>query len=252
MITDTIQSELDTLTSEREVARAALVAAESVATTHADARTAYQRYELRLARLGTKPDAEDAPVPPETPDGERPTDHEIVAAQRIIRDHQQFVGGIAVAEDAVVTATKRVETAQEEAKRAAATATRMKALVDALRRAPGVIAREQVALFGDLGPVAIDFPVPTEGAGNPPAVVITVNGLPLSVASDGELVDASLRLRLALRRISGMREIPVVVDRANLLNGGNGPWPEDEGVVYLVTSDGDTGLTVRPGVPGAA
>lgn len=251
-------STVTTATAELTAAQEALATASSALSAARDVVAEFRRqhdavraYELRRALLGTKPEPVDAPKAPAHPEVARPTSADVAAANTVVRKGSEFVGAKAVAESAVARAKDGHAKAVESHKVAVANKARMEALVKALRAAPGVIAREQIAAFGDLGPVAINFPVPTDAVPNPPAAVITVNGLPLSAASDGELIDASLRLRLAMRRLAGMHEIPVFVDRANLFNGGAGPWPDDANVVYLLTTQ-DGGLDVVAGVPGGA
>lgn len=229
-------------------ARAASESARSVVDTFTKQRAAYDKYMRDLSFLGSRPEVGVEPAEPKSPDTERPTPSSEAYARDVVRKASESVGARAVAEANVVTQQRKVQETTEAHQRAVREQAHVVALVAALRQAPGIIAREQAAALGDLGPMTIEFPAVTEVNPNPPAMLITVDGLPLEGASDGAVIEASLAFRLALRRLAKMPEIPVFVDRVNLLNGGNGPWPDAENVVYLVTTRGQ-GITVRAGVP---
>jgi hypothetical protein len=62
---------------------------------------------------------------------------------------------------------------------------------------------------------------------------MTIDGRPWWLASTGRQIVADARLRLALRSLSGLDWIPVVVDEAQ---SWSGDWPA--GVVLLLTDGG--------------
>ncbi|MDI7269335.1 MAG: hypothetical protein QME96_15200, partial [Myxococcota bacterium] len=111
---------------------------------------------------------------------------------------------------------------------------RLDALVDAVRRAPSVAAREQLAVLGDLGPVSIAFP--SEGA----AIEIAFDGRPWTLASTGRQIVCDAWLRAGIRRALGMPWLGIWIDRVQDVGGQEIP-ALDGPVVLLRTVDEEGG-----------
>jgi hypothetical protein len=102
---------------------------------------------------------------------------------------------------------------RQEHERATAEASRLDALVEAVRRAPSVLAARQVSALGDLGPVQILFPA------DGPAVEVLIDGRPWWTASSGRRVIGDLYLRAALRRAAKVTWFPIFVDNVQDFSG---------------------------------
>lgn len=169
------------------------------------------------------------------PDVERPAADIVESARRLQTAAAVRATQIATAKADRAREEKAVATAEQKATEATAEAERCKGLAESARKAPSVIVREQVEAFGDMGDLTID--IPEEGNRNTAAMRILVKGEDIlanpHACSTGELVLACLNFRLRLRELADLPWLPVFVDRAEAWNGGEGPWPEAAGVVYL-------------------
>ncbi len=124
---------------------------------------------------------------------------------------------------------KALDSARVEHRRLEGEATRLDALLEAVRGAPSAVAARQAAALGDLGPVSLHF-------GDSPAVEVRVDGRPWWLASRGRLVVADVWLRAALRRVSGL-SWPIFVDNVQDVAGQPLPSPGSP-VVWLRTTEG--------------
>ena len=118
----------------------------------------------------------------------------------------------------------------------AAEAERLDELVDAVRRAPSVAAREQLGALGDLGPVTLELP---EKGG----VQVLIDGRPYQFASTGRVVVADAHLRAGLRRALKMPYLPLFLDMAQSVGGQ--PLPVLPPMIALRTTD-QPGIKVNP------
>jgi hypothetical protein len=195
-----------------------------------------QAWERSLRALGTRPEPPGDVAVPDAPASERPTDAEIeqvqqasARAQALERMQAQQAAELEAAE-----ATVQREKAQHD--EAVAEAERWDAVLEAIRKAPSVVAARQARALGDLSPVSLEF-------GENPAVTVLIDGRPWWLASRGRQVVADAVLRDALRRAMEMPHLPVFVD--NVQDVGGQPLPAIPGpVVWLQTTDGK-GLFVR-------
>ena len=138
------------------------------------------------------------------------------------------------AADALTSTRKLVEAAETECKRVVV-------LVDAARRAPTEIARQQAEALGEMGCVSLRFP-PKENR-QTPEVEVLIDGRPWYLASRGRLVYADALLRCALRRSAAAQlspafaKLPLFVDD---VQAWSGDWDGIDGpCVYLVTQPGE-------------
>ena len=177
-----------------------------------------------LARLEAEP-----LTGPAEPEAARPSDEDVVEAERVLRDVAAAEG--ATAERARVRAERErtVAARTTEAQRATAEAARLDVLVGCVRRAPGDIARRQAAALGPMGPASLVW----DDAGG---VDVLVDGRPWRRASTGRRILACLCVRAALARAAGLDWLTLFVDEAQSWSGA---WP-DVGVrvVRLRTAKG--------------
>lgn len=192
-------------------------------------------WDQRLRALGPEPAITPGPgappVPPSTP---RPSDSDRDQAQLALADAERRKGAAEqrvrdTAETASTLATAREGLADLEAE-----CVRLEALVDAVRRAPSIAAAQQLSAFGDLGPVAIAFPLTGE------AIAITFDGRPWWLASTGRQIVCDAWLRAGLRRAVGLPWLPIWVDRVQDVVGQELPALEGPAVL-LRTADGALG-----------
>ncbi len=195
-----------------------------------------QAWERSLKSLGTRPEPPGDVEVPEAPGSERPTDAEVEQVQQAGARAKALENMAAqqAAEQQAAEASVQREKAQHD--EAAQEAERWDAILDAVRRAPSVVAARQARALGDLGPVSLEF-------GENPAVTVQIDGRPWWLASRGRQVVADAILRDALRRAMEMPHLPVFVD--NVQDVGGQPLPAIPGpVIWLQTTDGK-GLFVR-------
>jgi hypothetical protein len=186
-------------------------------------------YDAAVKALGPEPTI---PSIGETakPDAPKPSPEQVVQARATIEAAQQAEGAAAQHARATASAEQAATAAEAAHKAAEAERFRMNVLVDAVRKAPTVIAERQIAALGDLGPVSLRF------VGN--GVEVLVDGLPWEFASDGRCVVADLHFRAALRRAVKLGWLPLFVDSVQAVGGQ--PVPDVGGpVVHLRTTDGD-------------
>jgi hypothetical protein len=165
--------------------------------------------------LGERPRGPDtAPVVPPATEGE------VRAAMEIERKLEQAAGARRQAEAARARLEADLRTARADLERHTAEAARLDRLVEAIRRAPSVVAERQLGALGEvkdgravIGPVSVGFPA--QG----PAVEVLIDGRPWWTASRGRMVVADLALRMALRRARGLKWLPIFVDNAQDWSG---------------------------------
>lgn len=243
----------DTLTAAREslaahaptlaAARARVAACDKIAAQLAD-------YNVRLIALGSAPvvpDAVDAPTEPANP---RPTPEQEGQALATRRLAAESVGAIRLASENAATTAAAKRVSDDAAATASKAARRVVALVDAIRKAPSIIGAQQLDLLGDLGRVGLSFPPPAEpGEPAAPACVLTFDGLPIRVASGGQKLYAGITLAVGIRKGAGMPLVPIFAEDWGRYDGGKSPGPEGDRIVYLVTTEAGTALTITPTEP---
>lgn len=194
-------------------ARAELAAAKQEV---ADLRAAWQAqrtedptaaWEKAIRALGPEPMK--GRVEPTAPEREQPTNADVIAATTALTAWDRYEGAARQREQATELHEGRVRRAAEMERLAKRQAERLDALVQATRDAPSVIAREQAAVLGDLGPVKFRF-------GNDPSVEVLIDGRPWQFASHGKRIFADCWLRNAIRRAAGLPWLPLFVDDSNL------------------------------------
>lgn len=203
---DQRRKELDTVRGNRDAAKLAMVKARS-AYEVAARQDVQSAWDAKRTALGDAPGA---------PEGQRPepvTDEQVAAA-RAVQDRLREASGARREAEAVRARLERdLAEARAGLERWTAEAARLDRLVEAIRRAPSVVAERQMQVFGHLGPVAIRFPV------DGPAIEVLIDGRPYWTASRGRLVVADLALRTALRRARGLGWLPIFVDNAQDWSG---------------------------------
>ncbi|MEZ4323016.1 MAG: AAA family ATPase [Myxococcota bacterium] len=232
----TLSTQVGDANARWQAAQAELAAAMERHQANEARRAQHSAWSRSKAALGPRPpDPEQAEVP-SAPSGSRPTDAEVqsvrqyrarAAALETLQNRQ--TEELRAARAALETETQRQALADREA-------ARWDALLDAIRKAPSVVAAQQAHALGDMGPVTLQF-------GENPAVAVLIDGRPWWLASRGRQVVADAQLRNALRRAMEMPHLPLFVD--NVQDVGGQPLPELPGpVVWLQTTDGK-GLFVR-------
>ncbi len=109
-------------------------------------------------------------------------------------------------------------------------AERLDALLGIIRKTPSLLAAEQAAALQPLGPVSLEF-------GENPAVTVLIDGRPWWLASRGRQVVADVHLRQALRRVSGLQQLPLVIDNVQDVGGQELPVPEGPAILLRTTDD---------------
>lgn len=192
---------------------------------------AAQQWDRDLLAIGRQPAQVAMPTESE------PTADEVAAAESVLAIAAEMAGARRQAEQARNDARARLASIEAEFSTQQRTAERLERLVDAIRRAPGELAKRQAAALGDTGPVTIEFP---EDA----AIRVLIDGRPWYRASRGRLVVADLYLRIALRRALNLGWLPIFVDN---IQDWTGPAPENPGAhVLLETRPGEMSVTLSP------
>jgi DNA repair exonuclease SbcCD ATPase subunit len=230
------QAKVDEARAKADAAKAAHEAATAKAKAAGDAFIAARgrkeklsEHNRALAALGPEPTIPSIGNTTK-PDAPKPSAEQVVQARATIDDAQKAEGAAAQHARATASAEQAATAAEASHKAAEAERFRMNVLVDAVRKAPTVIAERQIAALGDLGPVSLRF------VGN--GVEVLVDGLPWEFASDGRCVVADLHFRAALRRAVKLGWLPLFVDSVQAVGGQ--PVPDVGGpVVHLRTTDGD-------------
>jgi hypothetical protein len=172
-------------------------------------------WQASLRRLGPRPVVPEDPPEPPAPSMPEPEPEKVEAAAALLR-RQAEAEARAEQRDAdtkkAAQALAAAEAAQPELE---AEAARLDDLVDAVRRAPSIVAERNLGALGELGPVSLVL----KGAG----VEVLFDGRPWWTASRGRRLVCDLYLRMALRRGAGVRWLPLVVDDAQ---SWSGEWPE--------------------------
>ena len=225
-----------------DTARATVANLERHLATLDAAERARDRWDTAKAARGAAPVVPAAVAAPVAPDGTRP---DTGAAETILRAHAAATAARATAQAALTRAQATAETKRAAYATAEREAAHYVAWLSAVRRAPGACLADSAAALGDLGPVALTFPDTSEGGRY---VVATFNGNPWEEASTGERYLAGLYVQIGLRRAAKLSALPVFCDEAQSINGGDGPWPADTGIVYLLTTSAPE-IVVGEGAP---
>lgn len=193
-------------------------------------------WSAAIDALGPEPrDEAAATVPaPRPPDVPRPGHGDVAHARGVVEDAAQAAGARAKVAEGQGRLEALVAEAAATVERAAAELARVEILVAAVRMAPSVALRRQLAALGDIRPASIEL-------GAKGGAQIHVHGRPWSVpgaVADGFRLAADLAFRAGIRRAMGAAWLPIVVDRAQDLRGHE--WPDVRGpVIALETSPTD-------------
>lgn len=189
-------------------------------------------WDARLRALGPEPMVPHLRVEaPVELAGQRPTASQVAEARAMLADADRARGAAAQRERDKAQASDGLMAATDALEELVRECARLDALVEAVRRAPSEAAREQIAVFGDLGPVTIRFP--SEG----PAVEVLIDDRPWWLASTGRQIVGDAWLRAGLRRALSLPWLPTWIDRVQDVGGQDLP-ALDGPVVLLRTTDG--------------
>lgn len=186
----------------------------------------------RRAQIGREPEVPAERPRPAEPDAPRPPEEDVEQARAELAEADRAAGAAEQRAKDLRQAKTELAEARKVYVAAESEAERCDSLVDAVRRAPTVIAQRRADAFGDLGPVELVW----EGEG----VEVLVDGRPWDLASDGRLVVADAYLRAGIRRLLGIRSWPIVIDRAQAVAGQ--PLPTPAPAIVLVTRDRELGV----------
>ncbi|MCK5550755.1 MAG: AAA family ATPase [Hyphomicrobiaceae bacterium] len=188
---------------------AALEAQQAAEDAHALARQSNapaMEWDARRRALGDMPHAP-APEPkPTPPDVKRPHEHEEAEARAALKTAERDAGAARQRSNDLGTLRSTLEDSRGLLARLTRECERLDVLVSAIRRAPSVAARRQLAALGDIGPVSIEFRDKDGG------IDLLVDGRPFYLASTGRLVVADAWLREGIRRARGISYLPIFVD----------------------------------------
>lgn len=195
------------------------------------------RWDAAVRALGARPTGTE-------PTGPAPTIEAIAQARVVERELTEAAGARRQLETQTRRAAEESERLAAEVLAADAEGKRLDLLVEAIRRAPSILAQRQAAALGLTkdGPLQIRFP--SEG----PAIEVLIDGRPFWTASRGRLVVADLAFRQALRKALGRRWLMLFTDNVQdysgdleaAVGGFDGP------VVLLRTEAGDELRVVEP------
>jgi len=164
--------------------------------------------------------------PAVAPEADEPTAEHVQQAGDTLRALEQAAGARREAEATRKRLAEGLAKARSELAEATAQADHFGRLVDAVRRAPSIVAERQL---GHLGTVTdgraviqtcdpnttVSIRLPAEG----PAVEVQIDGRPYHTASRGKTVVADLALRQAMRRARKLGWLPIFVDNAQDWSG---------------------------------
>jgi hypothetical protein len=213
---------LDVQTAETQAAVAAGKVAQaaaklSEARVKMDASTGRrQAWEKRLRELGPAPSAPAAHPEPEAPRAcPRPTEEEARLAETTLAQADGVARDRRTLGQELTLERGNLTRAEETGARLELDVAHDEALVDALRRAPTLLAERGLALLGDLGPVSVVFE-PDKGGSR---VLVDGRDAREPLVSRGRLTYADSLLRAGLRRALRRPWLPVWVDNAQDWSG---------------------------------
>jgi len=207
---------------ERDTARSAL----------ALANIPVEEYHSAVESIGPKPTVMDKPTAPNPPEMAAPTIDEIDQANQTLSLHNAAEAIALKASGKLSNATARLAKADSLVATTAAEADRMKALVNAVRQAPSVIAARQAKALGLPPEITLVW-----GAGDAqsPAVVPMFDGVHYKRAATGRGICCGLSLRARIRVAIGLPYLPLVVDEAQSVTGQE--LPDVGGPVIVLVGD---------------
>jgi hypothetical protein len=183
-------------------------------------------WEKAFRALGPEPTGRAAPSAPAI---QNPRNEQVDEAHQTKVAWNEYHGAIRSRSDAEQRNKNRLTGARAAHATAALEAERLDVLVNAVRAAPSIIAKQQAEALGDLGPVSIRF-------GTDPAVEVLFDKRPWYAASTGKRILCDLWLRAAIRRASGHEWLPLFVDERQ---SWSGPLPAFEPRIELWTAAGN-------------
>lgn len=180
--------------------------------------------------LGERPVPVVAGPAPEPPAGPRPYGDKLREAQALIERARDAEIRQSQRAESILRARAEVTDLETELMISEDGFTRAEALLECVREAPSVLARQSMGGLGDTGPVTLEMP---EGS---PGVEVKIDGRPWWLASKGRQVVADLYLRMAFRRALGARNgaaraMPIIVDE---VQSWTGEWPEADGPIWML------------------
>jgi hypothetical protein len=175
-----------------------------------------QAWEKRLRELGPAPSAPAAHPEPEAPRAcPRPTEEEARLAETTLAQADGVARDRRTLGQELTLERGNLTRAEETGARLELDVAHDEALVDALRRAPTLLAERGLALLGDLGPVSVVFE-PDKGGSR---VLVDGRDAREPLVSRGRLTWADCLLRAGLRRALRRPWLPVWVDNAQDWSG---------------------------------
>jgi hypothetical protein len=174
-----------------------------------------QAWEKRLRELGAAPSAPAANPEPEAPTSPRPTEEEARLAETTLAQADGVARDRRTLGQELTLERGNLTRAEETGARLELDVAHDEALVDALRRAPTLLAERGLALLGDLGPVSVVFE-PDKGGSR---VLVDGRDAREPLVSRGRLTWADCLLRAGLRRALRRPWLPVWVDNAQDWSG---------------------------------
>lgn len=164
--------------------------------------------------------------PTTAPEASEPTEAQVQWSRDLEHRLTEAAGARRQAEQQRARLAADLERARKEHEEAKAEAARLDKVVEAIRRAPSIIAERQLGHLGEVKDgravirgcaldTTISIRLPAEG----PAVEVLIDGRPYYTASRGKLVVADLALRTAMRRARKLGWLPLCVDNAQDCSG---------------------------------
>lgn len=211
-----------------------LLDAERVLTGRTMAGRSAVEWEATRKAIGARPEQTPEPKKPAPPEMPNPTDDAVRKAAKTLDAVKESRGAARQRERDLGALRKTLADAAVHCGLMGEEAERLDALVDAVRAAPSVAARQQLGALGDLGPIELTL---SDGGG----VDVSVDGRPYHFASTGRIVVADAYLRAGIRRAARMSYLPLFVDQVQSVAGQ--PVPILPPTILLRTTE-DDGIAV--------
>lgn len=189
-------------------------------------------WEMGVRMLGDRPRMPQVTAKaPDEPERARPTEVRATEARARLRERERTAGRAEQRGSSLDSLRHQLVNARSRLDELRREGARLDALVEAVRAAPSVLLRRQVAdVLGDTGPLSLEFPASG-------GVDVLVDGRAWSLASTGRQIVADVHLRAALRRALRMPFLPLFVDQVQDVAGQ--PLPTPAPCILLRTTDAD-------------